>query len=165
MENDIEVPVEETQAKEVIEEVAQPSVEELQKKIDELTSQKEHWREKASKVVEKPVQKYESAYSAGDLLAIQQAKLTEAEDVDKAEWFAKAKGIPFREALNDPEFKAIINLRQEQRNSAIASNVDSVRRGVVKITDDTLLQNAQMGKIPTADDEIERLVHIKSKRH
>lgn len=102
--------------------------------------------------------------TAADLLAISNSKIS-TEDMDRVESFADWNKISIREALEHPEMKAIISLRQEERATAIATNVESVRRGSVKVTDDTLIENVRRGKIPTNDDDIERVVQAYSKRH
>ena len=120
--------------------------------------------EKAEKEKGKPTpMKTESRnLSPGDLLAVMNAKINE-DDMDRVERFAISEGLSIREALKNPEMKAILDLREEQRNTAIATNVEGVRRGSVKITDDTLLHNASAGKMPDSDDDIERLIAAKMK--
>ena len=172
MPNELEQQVEQEveQVEEVPQEEAQPEVNleeklaELEKKLATTVAQKEHWREEAAKAKKAPAPTPTMNLSPGDMLAVQQAKITEADDMDRVAWFADSNGISLREALVHPEMKAILALREEQRRVAVATNVESVRRGSVKINDETLLQNASMGKIPTADDEIEALVSAKFKR-
>jgi hypothetical protein len=164
MENEIEQVqevVEETQ-EEVIEEVQEESVEELKKRLATLEAQKEHWRDKANKTVEvKPSPRL--GLSAGDLMAIKNADIEE-KDMDLVEKFANDNGLPLREALHHPHMKAILAYEKEVRTTSVATNVENVRRGAVKVTDDTLISNAMNNKLPTTDDEIEQLIHAKFKR-
>jgi len=74
------------------------------------------------------------------------------------------EGVSVREALKNPELKAILSLREEQRSTAAATNVSNVRRGQSKIDDGALLSNASAGKLPDSDDEINRLIAAKMKR-
>lgn len=167
MPNEDEVTTHEEIVEEVQEETYEPQedIEELKKKLATLEAQKEHWREKATKAVERKPEVVNSpanTLTPGDLIAITNAKIN-AEDMDRVDWFAKSNGISLREALEHPEMKAILEIRNEQRQSAIASNVESVRRGSAKMSEETLLNNARMGKLPTTDDEIEALVQAQSK--
>lgn len=134
------------------------SIEDLRKRLATAEAQKEHWREKA-----KAAKPANVGLSAGDIQAITNAKIR-PEDMDRVEWFARANDISLREALEDPEMKAILALREERRATAVATNVENVRRGAVKMTDDTLVQNARFGKLPTSDDQIEQLISAKLKR-
>lgn len=162
------MPNEEEVVQEVVEEQVEEQVqevdevEELRKKIATLEAQKEHWREKANKPVKEETPQYQGL-SAGDLMAIKNADITE-KDMDLVEKFAKDNGMPLRDALHHPHMKAILDYEKEIRNTAIATNVESVRRGAVKVSDDSLIQNASMGKLPTTDDEIEQLVNAKFRR-
>lgn len=158
-ENDTET-TENTEVVEVEDEIE--SLEDLKKRLATAEAQKEHWRKKATeKPAPAPAPK--NGLSAGDIQAISNAKI-QPEDMDRVEWFAAANSISLREALAHPEMKAILALREEQRNTAIATNVENVRRGTIKVTDDTLLNNAAMNKLPEADDQIEQLIAAKYKR-
>lgn len=165
MPNDLEVIAQEndtetTENTEVEEVVEIETLEELKKRLATAEAQKEHWRKKAN---EKPAEQLQTGLSAGDIQAISNAKI-QPEDMDRVEWFASANNISLREALSHPEMKAILALREEQRNTAIATNVENVRRGTVKVTDDTLLNNVAANKFPETDDQIEQLIAAKFKR-
>lgn len=166
MPNDSEVITQENDNEEVVveevEEVVEiETLEDLKKRLATAEAQKEHWRKKAN---EKPTEvPAHTGLSAGDIQAISNAKI-QPEDMDRVEWFASANNISLREALSHPEMKAILSLREEQRNTAIATNVENVRRGTVKVTDDTLLNNAAASKFPESDDQIEQLIAAKFKR-
>jgi hypothetical protein len=147
----------------VVEDVPEiESLEDLKKRLATAEAQKEHWRKKATEV-KTQVPTSPKGLNAGDIQAITNAKI-QPEDMDRVEWFASANNISLRQALEHPEMKAILSLREEQRNTAIATNVENVRRGTVKVTDDTLLNNAAINKYPTTDDQIEQLIAAKFKR-
>jgi hypothetical protein len=167
MPNEDEVTTQEeiVQEEEVYEEQVeqQEDVEELKKKLATLEAQKEHWRRKAAEKKE-TVQEVQSSLtlSAGDMMAIKNADLA-PQDMDLVEKFAKDNKLSLREALAHPHAKAILAYESELRNTAVATNVENVRRGSARIDPETLLNNASMGKIPTNDDEIEALIQAKRK--
>ena len=106
--------------------------------------------------------KYEGL-SPADLLAVMKANIHE-DDMDRVERFARSEGLTIKEALKNEEMKAILDLRTEQRNTAGAANVSNVRRGVAKVSEDTLLAQASAGKLPETDYDIQRLIAAKAKR-
>lgn len=116
---------------------------------------------KQKKDVVKPASSNGIALS--DQIAILNAKVHE-DDIERVERYAKAEGMSLRDALKDPELKAILSLREEQRNTAVATNTGNARRGSTKISEDALIANANSGKLPESDEEIERLVAAKLKR-
>lgn len=109
----------------------------------------------------KPVAKETSdSISSTDMFAILKADVHE-DDVEKVTKFAKMEGISVKEALKNPELKAILNIRQEQRTTAAATNVSNARRGAQAPTGETLVENANKGKLPESDADIERLMRAK----
>lgn len=172
MENDQEIVTQEndtdlTVQEEVVEEATeqpQEDVEDLKKRLATAEAQKDHWRKKATEKKETVVEKAETGVlSSADLLAVMNAKVHE-DDMERVEKFAKMEGKSIREALKDPELKAILALREEQRNTANASNTANVRRGSTKVPDDVLVANARAGKLPENDDDIARLIEAKSRK-
>lgn len=154
--------VEEVQEEvEQVEEAEQEeTVEELRKKLATAIAQKEHWRNKANTPKEEaPVS---TNLSNADLLAVMKANVHE-DDMERVEKFAKMEGTSVREALKNPELKAMLALREEQRNTAVATNVTNARRGNSKISDDALLAKASSGNLPDSEDEINRLIAAKLK--
>lgn len=97
-----------------------------------------------------------------DSVAILNAKVHE-DDIERVERYAKLEGVSIREALKDPELKAILSYRDENRNTAVATNTSNSRRGSTKVTGDVLVANASRGKLPESDDEINRLIAAKRK--
>jgi hypothetical protein len=169
MENESEVLTQET---EQIEEVAEEQVveaeaerenlDDLQKRLATTTAQKNHYKEQLEKraALETATR---ASLSPSDLVAVMNAQIHE-DDMERVERFALSEGVSIREAVKSPELKAMLQVRAEQRNVAIATNVENVRRGVSKVSDDALVSNASMGKIPDSDDEIARLISAKMKR-
>ena len=101
--------------------------------------------------------------SPSDLLAVIGAKVHE-DDMERVERFAKSENVTIKEALKNPELKAILDLREEQRTTANATNVTNVRRGSTQVSDETLLSDASSGKLPEDEAGIERLIAAKIKR-
>lgn len=124
-----------------------------------IRAEKAEAKAKAQTTQERPSA---SSLNAGDMMAIKNADL-DPQDMDLVEKFARDNNMSLREALAHPHAKAILAYEAEVRTTAIASNVDGVRRGTIKVTDDTLLQNASANKLPTTEDDIERLVSAKMK--
>jgi hypothetical protein len=97
--------------------------------------------------------------SAADIVAL--SKVHE-EDIERVERFAKSEGLSIKEALQNGELKAILGLRQEERESANAANVTPVRRGAASVTDEALIAKANSGA-DLSDDELERVMKAKQK--
>ena len=104
-----------------------------------------------------------SAYSLADTVAIQNAKIHE-DDIDRVERYAKENKVSIREALKDPELKAILAYREETRTTANATNTSNTRRGSTQTPADVLIANATAGKLPETDADIERLIAAKRKQ-
>lgn len=171
MENDQEVvaqenDTEQTENTEIVEEVVEEaevveeSVEDLKKRLATAEAQKEHWRKKANE----PKKEVEAqpGLAPADLLAVMNAHVHE-DDMERVERFAKSESTSIREALKNPELKAILALREEQRTTATASNVTNTRRGATVTPEATLISNARAGKLPESDADIERLIAAKLK--
>jgi hypothetical protein len=159
--------IEET-VEEVVEEVQAPeeSIDDVKAELAKAKEIAENQRiraEKAEKKSKEAPASETSAMSAADLLAVMNAKVHE-DDMERVEKFAKMEGVSIRQALKDPELKAILEVRAEQRTTAAAANVSNVRRGPSKASDETLIANAEAGKLPDSDDDIARLIAAKSKR-
>jgi len=101
-------------------------------------------------------------HNLSDSVAILNAKVHE-DDIERVERYAKSEGMSIKDALKDPELKAILALREENRNTAVATNTSNSRRGSAKTTAETLVANASQGKLPDSDEDIARLVAAKRK--
>ena len=135
------------------------SIEDYKKRIATLEAQKNHFREKAER--REALQTSTRAdMSPADLVAVMQAGV-HADDMERVERFAIAEGISIKEAVRNPELQAMLDVRNEQRQTAVATNVENVRRGASVPSADSLMQRASKGDIPSSDDEIEALVSAK----
>ena len=170
MENEIDAQ-EVIETPEIAEETIEtPEEESVEEKIARLEKEKSDLEDKNKKLYarvkngEKPKEKtveHTEGLSTADIIAL--SKVHE-DDVERVERYAKSEGLSVREALKNPELKAILDMREEQRATANASNVSNVRRGSTKIADDVLISNASNGKIPESEDDIARLIQAKMKQ-
>lgn len=150
---------------EVAPEVPEESIEDVRAKLvksEEIANNQRIRAEKAEKSAKETPSP--STLSSSDLIAVTNAKLHE-DDFERVERFAKSENLTLRDALKHPELKAILDLREEQRKTAQATNVSTTRRSSNVTTDDVLLSNASKGDIPDNDSEIERLIAAKSRRN
>jgi hypothetical protein len=147
------------------EEVQEESIEEVKARLAKAEEIAENQRIRAEKAEAKAKEPKapEGTLSSADLLAIMNAKVHE-DDMERVEKFAKMEGVSIRQALKDPELKAILEVRAEQRTTAAAANTSNVRRGPTKASDETLVANASQGKLPDDDDGIDRLIAAKLKQ-
>lgn len=134
-------------------------------KAEEVANNQRIRAEKAEKANKKPAPSQDAtALTLADQVAIVKANVHE-DDIERVERYAKAEGMSVRDALKDPEMKAILDLRMEQRNIAGAANVSNTRRSAARITDTDLLKQAAAGKIPETDYDIARLIAAKAKQN
>lgn len=137
------------------------SIEDYKKRIATLEAQKNHYRSKAERR-EALNTSTRADMSPADLVAVMNAGVHQ-DDMERVERFAIAEGISIREAVSNPELQAMLEVRNEQRRSASATNIENVRRGASVPSGEALIQRAQKGDIPSSDDEIEALVSAKSR--
>lgn len=118
-------------------------------------------REKKESVKQEPSkEKVENVLTPKDTIALMKANINE-DDIDDIVDYAKYKGIPVTEALKTTTVKSMLAEKEEFRASANAANVNNTKRGVAKLSDDSLISNARSGKLPESDDEIARLMRAK----
>jgi hypothetical protein len=129
---------------------------------DTLREKNKQLYERAKKAEAKPAPSDTPGLSLADSHALLKADVHE-DDIERVEKFAKSEGISIRDALKSDELKAILTVRAEKRSTANAANVSNVRRGPAKVTDETLIANANSGKLPDSDDDIARLVEAKAR--
>lgn len=98
--------------------------------------------------------------SAFDLIAVTKAGLDE-EALREAMDYAKYKKISVAEAIKSPAVKATIQLIEENKRVAEATNTGTARRGTTKISDDALIENARKGILPDSDADMKRLIQIR----
>lgn len=152
--NDIEINLEEE-----IEEVEDTDA--LKKQIETLKAQKDHWKTKATKVVEAPkVESKTDTLSTKDLYLLMENKVS-ADDIADVEEYAKLKKISIGEALKSNVVKSILADKEEQRNVANATNVGNTKRGSSKVSDDVLYAKAMKGEMPESPEDIARLTRIR----
>lgn len=146
------------------EETPEESVEELRQKLakaEEVANNQRIRAEKAeAKTKEvKPQAKKENkdeALSQTDLIAIIKADVAE-EDIPEIREVATIKGISVAEALKSPIVKAILAEKAEQRATAEATNVGTVRRGHSAVTPATVLDKARKGELPDSEAGLDAL--------
>lgn len=147
------------------------SIEELKaakEKAEKLANNYKIRAEKAEKAAKaKPEFNSKQSSTAGDisskdLYALMNAKVA-PEDIDEIKDYASMKKISISEALNTNVVKSILNDKAEQRKVALASNVGNSKRVSNNMTDDALLNNFKKGILPESDEDIERLVKLRSK--
>lgn len=157
---------EELELDEIIDESEpEESVEELKARLakaEEIANNQRIRAEKAEKAKKETVQEpaTQSQISTADAMALIKANVHE-DDIDRVERYAKAEGLSLREALNTSELKAILAVRTEERQTAAAANVSSVRRGSSKPTPEAILNSAKAGNLPDSDADIEALMLAK----
>ena len=124
--------------------------------------------EKAERKVKvAPETKHEAQSANGvstkDLYALMEAKVPE-EDISEVEDYAKYKGISIAEALKTQAVRSILNEKSEMRNVASATNTGGSKRVGGRVSDETLLANAEKGNFPDSDAEIDRLVKLQFRK-
>lgn len=136
----------------------------LKKQIETLKAQKDHWKTKATKVVEAPVVETKSdSLSTKDLYLLMEAKVP-ADDIAEVEEYAKLKKISIGEALKSNVIKSILADKEEQRNVANATNVGNTKRSSSKLSDDVLLERASKGQLPDNDEDLKRFIAIRRQK-
>lgn len=136
----------------------QVDVSELQKKLKTIEAQKEHWRKKATTQTQAPKQEQSvDSLSSKDLLSLMKAEVNE-DDIDDVVEYATFKKISIADALKTSTVKAIIAEKNEYRKTAELSNTSNVRKGVSKVSDDTLVRKLNDGEVPSiGSEDAERL--------
>jgi len=151
----------------VEEENSDSEIEDLKKKIETLTFQKDHWKQKATEnksqkqEVKSPI-KSNSDLSTLDIIALSKADIVDEDIVEVLE-YAKFKKISVSEALKSNVVKATLAEKKENRKAAEASSIGNSRRGVSNTNDTEILNNARKGNLPkeTDDEAIMKLAKIR----
>ncbi len=133
--------------------------EELIKKLRTVEAQKDHWRKKATEKKETATE-VASALNSKDLLAIMQNNVHE-DDIDEVTEFANFKKISVSEALKTDVVKTILSNNAEFRKTSEVANAVPARKGVSKVSDESLLSNLSKGIIPDSKEEAERIFWAK----
>jgi hypothetical protein len=95
----------------------------------------------------KPSEKQE-VLTPMDAILLSKANITEAEDIEEIVNYANFRKIPVKDALKDKTMQTILKDREEQRQTAEATNTGAARRGSSKPTPEQLLANVSIGKLP-----------------
>ncbi len=111
----------------------------------------------ASKTQPQTSQKQEGELSARDIILLSSTGIKESEDLDEVIDFAKFKKLSIADALKNSTLKAILAEKAEVRRTAEATNTGGSKRITTKVTNETMIENAQKGKLPTSDDDIAKL--------
>lgn len=107
---------------------------------------------------EKPEEVSRDGLSNKDVIFLAKADIHE-DDMDEVLDWAKFKKVPVSEAYK--QLKTTLNVREEERKSAAASNTSNARRGSSHATGESLLSQAKAGKIPESDEDIQSLIKAK----
>lgn len=99
--------------------------------------------------------------TAKDVLALSSEGITQGEDVEFAEKWAKFNGKSVSDTLQDPTFKSIMEKRQEERKTASATQTKGGAKGVSKITGEELLRKASKGEFPESEEDINKMLDAK----
>jgi hypothetical protein len=119
---------------------------------------KEPSREPAPKPEGEKTPNNEPTLSAKDSARLLQANVP-VDDWDEVINYANFKGIPVAEALKSSVVKATLAERNEERNSALAANAGSVRKGAHKTDPSRLLDKARTkGEIPEKDEDLDAML-------
>ncbi len=105
--------------------------------------------------------KVDSSITARDVLLLTGAGYTHEEDIEVIEKWAKFNGVSVKDALNDNTLKTILSTKQEERRTAQATQTKGSARGVSTPSIDTIIAEANKGKLPEKDSDIERLAEAR----
>jgi len=137
------------------EETPQVDVGVLEKEIATLKAQKEHWKQKAEKKAEAPVEKTDGL-SQKDVIYLAKADIHE-DDADDVVNYAQKMGVSVKEAHE--HYKPILAERAEERKTAQATQTKGGTRGTTQPTPEALLEKARKGEV--SEDDIDKLVEAK----
>ena len=79
------------------------------------------------------------------------------DDVDQVTEYAKFKNISVAEAKKLPEMQALLRTKQEERETAAATNTGGGKRTTSKNTPEAILERAEAGELPEDDEGIKAL--------
>src|SRR3990167_6886876 len=132
-------------------------------KAEELANNQKIRAEKAEALAKqlkiKPEEKPEppkmpESLSLKDIRALQDVH---DDDVDQITEYAKFKSISVAEAKKLPEMQALLRTKQEERETAAATNTGGGKRTTSKNTPEAILERAEAGELPEDDEGIKAL--------
>lgn len=94
-----------------------------------------------------------------DVIAIIKSDVPE-EDIDDVVEYATLKKISVAEALKSNIVKTILADKAEQRKIADGTSTGGGKRGNAKLSDESLMADAENGKFPEKDEDIQRLIRL-----
>jgi len=132
------------------------SMAEAKKKADEIATNQKIRAEKAEQEAKKAKEAgAKEELSSADTIALIRGNISD-EDIETVKKFAKNEGISITEAIKNDELKAVLKVREEKRNVADATNITTTKRGSTKVSDETILDDANKGKLPDNPEELAR---------
>lgn len=117
--------------------------------------------EKEFKAVRPEVKENESILTTKDVLTLTSEGITQEEDVDFAEKWARFNSKSVSEAIKDPIFKSVLNTRREERTTALATQTRGGARGVAKVSGEDLIVRARKGELSENDEDIQKMVEAR----
>lgn len=109
----------------------------------------------------KTEEKIDSSITARDVLILSGAGVTNEEDIEVVEKWAKFNGTSIRDALNDSTLKTVLATKQEERRTALATSSKGGARGTSTPSIEAILSDASKGKLPENDSEIAKLAEAR----
>lgn len=106
-------------------------------------------------------EKTDSSITARDVLILSGAGVTNEEDIEVVEKWAKFNGTGIRDALNDSTLKTVLATKQEERRTALATSSKGGARGSSTPSIEAILSEASKGKLPENDSEIAKLAEAR----
>ena len=145
---------------------------EQRKSFGKAIKQKREWRTKAqeaaipppvstpapSEVKPKPSPKKEDkgGLSGEDAIVLMNAGVKHLDDIEEIKKFAGYHKTSIGEALESKTLKTILAERKEERETAEATHTGTTRKGTSKVSDESLLEQADKGIFP--DDPMELIL-------
>lgn len=159
---------------ETVEETTEtPEVEETEAEVQEEAVEEEviDWEARAKKAEAAIIKakskpktaepKTDSKLSIFDQKAIFNANIDTQEDLDEVLDYADRKGITVAQALESPVIKATLAESAQIRTSAMAVNTGSTRRAGGTVSDERLMADAKVGKMPESAEDIAKLARMR----
>lgn len=132
----------------------------LEKEKAELESKNKQLYERTKK---KEAEKVDGL-SSMDVLALSKADIAQ-EDIEEVLEYAKFKKIPVAEALKSQTIKTILNERNEERKTALATQTRGGARGTSKVSGEELLSKFERtGEIAVTDEAMTELFKARRAR-
>ncbi len=119
--------------------------------------------EKAEKEAKKFKEMPKSELPQSDLIALIGEGITEEDDLQVVQDYAKLKKISIREALSKSIVRKELAELKEQRQTAKATSTGNRRSGTSAPSGDELLRKAQQGDVPEDDEGIRAVIEARYK--